>query len=99
MAHQGLKHASVRSLPAVLAVWALAMPAAADEPAVSKITLHQVVHCMMKRVKADRTESYQAAFKTCKQELDAAPQEPRAGTAMNTGEPSESPKQSEPPKQ
>jgi CTP:molybdopterin cytidylyltransferase MocA len=93
MAHQRLKHTTARLLPAALAVLALAMSAAADEPTVSKITLHQVVQCMMKRLKSDRTESYQAAFRTCKQELEAAQPELRGDTAMNTAESSETPKQ------
>jgi hypothetical protein len=93
MAYREVKLATALALPAAMAAWALNLPASAGEATVSKITPHQVVHCMMKRLKADRTESYQTAFKTCKQELDAVQPEQRTGTAMNTAESNETPKQ------
>jgi hypothetical protein len=96
MAHQELKQATGLCLPAVLGALLLTMPAAADEAGDSKITMRQVVHCMMKRLKADRAESYQAAFKTCKQELDTAQSERRTDTAMNTAISSDKPKQPTP---
>jgi hypothetical protein len=96
MAYQELKQATGLCLPAAMGALLLTMPAAADEAGDSKITTRQVVHCMMKRLKADRTESYQAAFKTCKQELDTAQAEPRTDTAMNTAISRDTPKQQTP---
>ena len=96
MVYPALKHATALSLPAALGSLLLTMPVAADEAGDSKITPRQVVHCMMKRLKADRTEPYQAAFKTCKQELNTAQSERRSDTAMNTAATSDTPKQQTP---
>jgi len=82
MVYPGFQHAVNLSSPAI-ALMLLAMPALAQEPKDSVSTPHQVAHCIMKRLRADRTESYRDAFKNCKQDLAATPDH-KVDTAMNT---------------
>ena len=91
MAYQGLQDAANRTAPAFAALMlaaampTLSTPVFAQEPKESAATPRQVAHCMMKRLRADRGESYRDAFKTCKQELAAEPDR-NPDTAMNNAE-------------
>jgi hypothetical protein len=90
MVYQGFRHAANRTVTAFIALLLAAAatplattPALAQEPRDSAATPRQLAHCMMKRLRADRGESYRDAFKACKQELAAAESERNADTAMN----------------
>jgi hypothetical protein len=92
MVYQGFQHATNRTSSVFIALMlsAAAMPLAiapamAQEPRDSAATPRQVAHCMMKRLRADRGESYRDAFKVCRQEL-AAEADRNADTAMNTSD-------------
>jgi hypothetical protein len=92
MASQGFRHAANRTSPVFIAFMLaaaptllLTTPALAQEPKDSAATPRQVAHCMMKRLRADRSESYRDAFKACKQELTAEA-DSNADTAMNTSD-------------
>ena len=76
-----------RSSPAFMAFMLAATPALSGEPkdSANAATPRQVAHCMMKRLRADRSESYRDAFKTCKQELTAE-SDRNAATAMNSSD-------------
>jgi hypothetical protein len=65
-------HATAGALISVMALALVTLPALAEEPKDSAATPRQVAHCMMKRLRADRTESYRDAFKGCKHDLEAA---------------------------
>jgi hypothetical protein len=64
---------------------AASLPAAAADFQNSSVTPRQLVHCMMKRMRADRTQSYRAVFKACRQDLLAAQPARADDTAMNNG--------------
>lgn len=83
MVHRVFRHAVNRSSPVAIALMLVVMPALADEPKDYAATPRRVAHCMMKRLRENRTESYRDAFKTCKQDLAAA-SDPKADTVMNT---------------
>ena len=85
MVYQGFRHALSRALPAFIALMLAATPALGGEPKEAAATPRQVAHCMMKRLRADRSESYRDAFKTCKQEL-AVESDRNAATAMNASD-------------
>jgi hypothetical protein len=83
MVYQGFRHTVNRTSPAFIALMLAATPALGDGPKDSAAaTPRQVAHCMMKRLRADRSESYRDAFKTCKQEL-AAESDRNADIGMN----------------
>jgi hypothetical protein len=84
MVHPGFRHAANQASPALIALMLASAPAFSSEPndSAAAATPRQVAHCMMKRLRADRSESYRDAFRTCKQEL-AAPNSDLA-TAMNS---------------
>ncbi|HEX3911907.1 MAG TPA: hypothetical protein VHW71_00255 [Steroidobacteraceae bacterium] len=76
---------------------AAALPATAGDLQTS-VTPRELVHCMMKRMKADRTQSYHAVFKACREDLAAAEAARGGGdTAMNSAhgapDPEAAPKQ------
>lgn len=72
---------------ALVIVLAAALPAAAGDFQNSSVTPRELVHCMMKRMKADRTQSYRAVFKACRQDLEAAQPARTGDTAMNAADP------------
>lgn len=89
MVYRVFRHAANRTSRAFIAftlaaapIPLLTTPAMAQEPKDSAATPRQVAHCMMKRLRADRGESYRDAFRVCKQEL-AAESDRNADTAMN----------------
>jgi hypothetical protein len=45
-------------------------------------TPREMVHCMMKRLKANNSETYRDAFKTCKAQFASAQADRAAETAM-----------------
>jgi hypothetical protein len=49
-------------------------------PAVSS---REIAHCMLKRMMADRTESYHDALRTCREQLESAQRDGAPETAMN----------------
>lgn len=63
---------------------AATLPAAAGDFQDSSVTPRELVHCMMKRMKADRTQTYRAVFKACRQDLEAAQPAHAGDTAMNS---------------
>lgn len=67
------------------------LPATAGDFQNSSVTPRELVHCMMKRMKADRSQSYRAVFKSCRQDLEAAQAARSGDTAMNAGNASAEP--------
>jgi hypothetical protein len=88
MISQKFRHTVIFS-PALIGLMLVAMPAMGEEPKdTPAATPRQVAHCMMKRLRADRTQSYRDAFNTCKRDLTAGPNRDAApdrdaATAMN----------------
>lgn len=70
---------------AVAILLATSLPAAAGDFQNSSVPPRDLVHCMMKRMRANRSQSYRAVFKACRQDLTAAPAARAGETAMNTG--------------
>lgn len=68
----------------------IAAPALADELKAS-FTPREMAHCMMKRFKANHSESYRDAYNACKAQFDLA-QADRGETAMNEIAPTETSK-------
>jgi hypothetical protein len=62
---------AVLTIPVVFA-----LPAAAGDDRSPNYTPRQLAHCVMARAKASPNESYKAAFKACREQLDTQ-------TAMN----------------
>jgi hypothetical protein len=60
-----------------------------DSPA---FTPRQMAHCMMKRFRANRAESYRDAFEACKTQFDSARSDRPTDTAMTAATLPESPK-------
>jgi hypothetical protein len=65
---------------AIAASLALSAPAIAGDSNALPATPREMAHCMMKRLKADNSESYRAAFKACKDQFNAA----QAGAGQET---------------
>jgi len=57
---------------AVAVSLAMSAPVIAGDSGTLPATPREMAHCMMKRLKADNSESYRAAFKACKEQFDAA---------------------------
>jgi hypothetical protein len=58
---------------AVAVSLAISAPAiAGDSNSSLPATPREMVHCVMKRLKVNNSESYRAAFKACKDQFDAA---------------------------
>jgi hypothetical protein len=68
-------------LPTLACAVLLALPTAAADRSASQ---HQVVHCMLARMKANRSEPYREALKTCKDQLTAAARNAEPNTALNS---------------
>jgi hypothetical protein len=64
-------------------------PALAAEPKTASFTPREMAHCMMKRLRADNSESFRDAFKTCKQQFDSAQADRSMETAMTGTTPSQ----------
>ncbi len=79
--NQGLQPMRHRASPPLAVALLITMPALADDTKASAATPRQITHCMMKRLRADRGESYRDALKNCKQELDAIQPERAVDTA------------------
>ena len=60
----------------------IAVPTLAEELQKASFTPREMAHCMMKRFRADHSESYRDAYKACKEQFDLA-QADRSETAMN----------------
>ncbi|HEV7358688.1 MAG TPA: hypothetical protein VGN99_11905 [Steroidobacteraceae bacterium] len=65
----------------------IAVPALAEELKAS-FTPREMAHCMMKRFRANHSESYRDAYNACKAQFDLA-QADRGETAMNETAPVE----------
>jgi hypothetical protein len=68
-----------------------ARSACAEELKESKkvsFTPREMAHCMMKRFRADHSESYRDAYNACKEQFDVAKRD-RGETAMNEPPPAE----------
>jgi hypothetical protein len=66
---------------AVAVSLAISAPAIAGDSNNLSGTPREMAHCMMKRLKANNSETYRAAFKACKDQFDAA-QAGQTETAM-----------------
>ena len=73
---------SGRHTPIVVAMSLVASaPALAGDLTSPPFTPRQMAHCMMKRLRANTTESYREAFKTCKGQFESArPDHPAEAT-------------------
>jgi hypothetical protein len=49
----------------------------------SAVSSREIAHCMIKRMMADRTESYHDALKTCREQIESAQRDGAPETAMN----------------
>ncbi len=58
------------------------VPAVAGNKA-SAVSSREIAHCMLKRMMADRTESYHDALRTCREQLQSAQRDGAPETAMN----------------
>ena len=67
---------------AVAVSLAISAPAIAGDANTLPATPREMAHCMMKRLKADKSETYRAAFKACRDQFDAAQAGQSAETAM-----------------
>ena len=67
-------------------------PALAGDLKSPAFTPRQMAHCMMKRVRANSTESYRDAFRACKTEFESVRSDAAADAAM-TAALAEKPKQ------
>jgi hypothetical protein len=68
-------------------------PVFAEDIKSSAVTPRELAHCMMKRLRANTSESYRGAFKACREEIDAARSDRPSDTAMNAATLPENPKQ------
>jgi hypothetical protein len=68
-------------------------PAFAGDPNAPAYTPRQMAHCMMKRVRANATESYRDSFKACKSQFDSVRSDRPADTAITAATQPENPKQ------
>lgn len=78
------------ALMAVAVSLAISAPVIADSNSLPA-TPREMAHCMMKRLKANNSESYRDAFKTCKAQFVSAQADRSNETAMTA--PSEETKQ------
>jgi hypothetical protein len=67
---------------ALVLSWTLSPIAAAGDYK-TPVTTRQIAHCMIKRMMADRSESYNAASRTCKEQIQAVQRDDTHETAMN----------------
>jgi len=79
-------------MPAVvsllIAALLIAVPALGEELQKASCTPREMAHCMMKRFRANHSESYRDAYNACKAQFDLA-QADRSETAMNQPAPAE----------
>jgi len=66
----------------------VAVPAIGEELQKASFTPREMAHCMMKRFRANHSESYRDAYKACKEQFDLARAD-RGETAMNETAPAE----------
>ena len=71
--------------------WVVSLPAAAGDYK-GPVPTRQIVHCMVERMMADRSESYNAAIKVCKDQIESVQRDGTHETAMNRVDGSESAK-------
>jgi hypothetical protein len=82
-----------RHSPILVAVSLVAsVPVFADDIK-SAATPRELAHCMMKRLRANTSESYRGAFKACREQFDSARSDRPTDTAMNAATLPENPKQ------
>jgi hypothetical protein len=67
---------------AVAVSLAISAPVIAGDSNTLSATPREMAHCMMKRFKANNSETYRAAFKACKEQFDTAQAERSTETAM-----------------
>jgi hypothetical protein len=60
----------------------IAVPALSEELQKASFTPREMAHCMLKRFRANHSESYRDAYNACKVQFDLA-QADRSETAMN----------------
>ena len=64
----------------------IAAPVGADDLKTTSFTPREMAHCMLKRFRANHSESHRDAYMACKEQFDAA-QADRTETAMNEAAP------------
>jgi len=67
-------------------------PAFASDLNSPAFTPRQMAHCMMKRVRANSSESYRDAFKACKSQFESVRSDRPADTSMTAATLPENPK-------
>ena len=72
---------------------AASAPVLADDIKSPAVTPRELAHCMMKRLRANTSESYHGAFKACREQFDATRSDRPTDTAMNAAKQPENPKQ------
>lgn len=71
-------------LTAAAILLVITMPAVAGDGKNSAVTPRQMANCMVKRMKASRTESYRDAFNGCKEQFASAQRDRTPESAMNS---------------
>jgi hypothetical protein len=69
------------------------VPGFAEDMKSSAVTPRELAHCMMKRLRANTSESHRGAFKACREQFDSARTDRPTDTAMNATTLPENPKQ------
>jgi len=72
----------------LIAALPIAVPALGEELQKASFTPREMAHCMMKRFRANHSESYRDAYNACKAQFELA-QADRSETAMNQPAPAE----------
>jgi len=76
----------------MMAATAIVMVPAVAGNKTSAVSSREIAHCMIKRMMADRTESYHDALRTCREQLDSAQRDGATETAMNQSNTADAPK-------
>jgi len=69
------------------------VPVFAEDMKSSAVAPRELAHCMMKRLRANSSESYRGAFKACREQFDSARSDRPTDTAMSAATLPENPKQ------
>lgn len=83
------RHSSVLVAVSLVA----SVPAFADDLKSPAATPRELAHCVMKRLRANTTESYRGAFKACKSEFESVRSERPAADPVTAATLPENPKQ------
>lgn len=73
------RHSSILVAASLVA----SVPVLADDIKSPAVTPRELAHCMMKRLRANTSESYRGAYKACREQLDSARSDRPTDTVMN----------------